>query len=544
MQLQDVELVASGQSETLCYNTEPQHTDKSVLKLCVVKLVDIRKVHTMNLNLSEENLPTEGDSSIIDGDRETIQNQLKMISVKLVDCIKAKADQDPSSRDFRTSSEFTDKSNRFDVDQQTLRAQLKLALVRLVDCKKVPGTQAAEVEPEDGDHEFNNNSSRDQQTLPAQLKMSSVRLVDCGKIQSQNSAAVDELEGKSSRIDKDQQTPETQLKMCLVRLVDCGKTPDRKTAAKGEPGDKPNYVFWGGTNQPSNQEVKEQSNKRQSDQHVTFGKSSNVGKSVAHCKEQRVYRGSLDFSGHQNAHTEEKQYDCTQCGQEFSPPSRLRRHPRMERIKSVSNSTTGLWDCPRFKYSKDTQELMQVMMREARLTNFQQRLINNELKKGGALPLICDPTSPTAPEQPKRGVSKQTVLSSRPQRRSAEQCKAGDNYTRERFRPSATRNLEKEKHRLQSILATGQEEIQPSSSQTGPSHGTEESEKDRFQEVLDEIEERREFLEEMYALGRGRQYHQIINTEISQKIRELELIDKARSEALRMKKEEKEKIQE
>lgn len=33
--------------------------------------------------------------------------------------------------------------------------------------------------------------------------------------------------------------------------------------------------------------------------------------------------------------------------------------------------------------------------------------------------------------------------------------------------------------------------------------------------VLDEIEERKEFLEEMTALGKGKQYHNI-NTEISQ----------------------------
>lgn len=36
--------------------------------------------------------------------------------------------------------------------------------------------------------------------------------------------------------------------------------------------------------------------------------------------------------------------------------------------------------------------------------------------------------------------------------------------------------------------------------------------------VLDEIEDRRQFLEEMNALGRGSQYRHFINTEISQVI--------------------------
>uniref|UniRef100_A0A4W5NXP0 Si:dkey-43k4.3 n=1 Tax=Hucho hucho TaxID=62062 RepID=A0A4W5NXP0_9TELE len=97
---------------------------------------------------------------------------------------------------------------------------------------------------------------------------------------------------------------------------------------------------------------------------------------------------------------------------------------------------------------------------------------------------------------------------------------------------TSSRDLEKEKRRLQNILATGQEEPRPShprniSLDQGP------EERDRFQEVLDEIEERKEFLEEMTALGKGKQYHNIINTEISQKIRELEVIDKAHSAELR-----------
>uniref|UniRef100_A0A3B1K2K8 Si:dkey-43k4.3 n=1 Tax=Astyanax mexicanus TaxID=7994 RepID=A0A3B1K2K8_ASTMX len=140
-----------------------------------------------------------------------------------------------------------------------------------------------------------------------------------------------------------------------------------------------------------------------------------------------------------------------------------------------SSSSGGLWNCPRVKYSNDTRELLQLMMRESRLTSFQQRQLNNQLK----------------------------------------------------------RDLEKEKRRLQNIFATGQEEPQLSVPQTQPPKRAEETHTDRFQEVLDEIEERRQFLEEMTALGRGRDYNHIINFEISQKIKELELIDMKRSEELK-----------
>ncbi|KAK1798879.1 hypothetical protein P4O66_007160 [Electrophorus voltai] len=184
------------------------------------------------------------------------------------------------------------------------------------------------------------------------------------------------------------------------------------------------------------------------------------------------------------------------------------------------------------------------MMRESRLTNFQQRQINHQLNKGGALPLLCNPTSSAPPVQPRPRISENGTYSTRPHKRSAEQCSADNSYTREKFRPSATRDLEKEKRRLQNILATGQDEAPPSRSQAPPTKGGEESERDRFQEVLNEIEERRQFLEEMSALGRRNHYHHIINTEISQKIRELELIDRAHSKELRtlmMKEKDKEK---
>ncbi|XP_066521128.1 UPF0193 protein EVG1 isoform X2 [Hoplias malabaricus] len=200
-------------------------------------------------------------------------------------------------------------------------------------------------------------------------------------------------------------------------------------------------------------------------------------------------------------------------------------------------NVSGLWNCPRVNYSNETRALIQMMMRESKLTSFQQRQINNQIQRGGTLPMVCNPSSsapkPQPQPQPRSQVSKGPVLLARSQRRSAEKCSAGDNYSREKFIPRATRDLEKEKHRLQSIFSTGQDQPHTSPSHPQPVERPEERERDRFQEVLDEIEERRKFLEEMTALGKGRHYHPIINSQISQKIRELELIDGRRSEGLR-----------
>lgn len=48
-----------------------------------------------------------------------------------------------------------------------------------------------------------------------------------------------------------------------------------------------------------------------------------------------------------------------------------------------------------------------------------------------------------------------------------------------------------------------------------------------------EIEERRAFLDQMAALGQDKLYRNTVETEISQRVRRLEIIDKMRSEELR-----------
>ncbi|KAF7655763.1 hypothetical protein LDENG_00051230 [Lucifuga dentata] len=193
----------------------------------------------------------------------------------------------------------------------------------------------------------------------------------------------------------------------------------------------------------------------------------------------------------------------------------------------------GLWNSSRApQYSKETQDMLRLMMQESKVTNFQRRKINECLKNGAALPLTFDPAPLDYTPQPELKTHKHTLnrLPAKPQKRSAESCRSGNSYVREKFRPLPTRDLDKEKRRLQNILATGQAEPTVTLSRNvHRDQKTEAAEKDRYQEVLDEIEDRRQFLVDMAALGQDKHYFHVINTEISQKIRELEVMDRARS---------------
>lgn len=157
---------------------------------------------------------------------------------------------------------------------------------------------------------------------------------------------------------------------------------------------------------------------------------------------------------------------------------------------------------------------------------------------GDTLPLQCHPTSSKepAPAAPTffPPVCQPCRLSAKPHLRPAEVCQAGDAYTREKFKPRARRDLEKEKQRLQNILATGKDVVEHKVKQVqGQTKEEEIPEPDRFEELVNEIQERREFLAEMEALGQGKKYQTIVLTEISQKMREMEIIDKKRSEEMK-----------
>ncbi|XP_010222451.1 PREDICTED: UPF0193 protein EVG1 [Tinamus guttatus] len=179
------------------------------------------------------------------------------------------------------------------------------------------------------------------------------------------------------------------------------------------------------------------------------------------------------------------------------------------------------------------------MMDESKLTSFQRRHLMDCVKRGDTLPLQCSPTRSKEPQpaEPAFSLPKPCLpgrLPAKPQLRPAGVCQAGDAYTRERFKPQARRDLEREKQRLQNILATGKDVVEHKARRTLAQTEEEEApEVDRFEEVVNEVQERKEFLAEMEALGQGKRYRGIVLTEILQKLREMEIIDKKRSKEMR-----------
>ncbi|XP_006865332.1 PREDICTED: UPF0193 protein EVG1 [Chrysochloris asiatica] len=206
------------------------------------------------------------------------------------------------------------------------------------------------------------------------------------------------------------------------------------------------------------------------------------------------------------------------------------------RLGAVTKET-GFWRCPQSAtYTPETCELLQVMMKESKLTSFQQRHIMDTVKRGNSLPLQCSPTFSQRVSPPKQTapvICLPPILATRTHLRPANVCQANGAYSREQFKPQATRDLEKEKRRLQNIFATGKEPEERKRKAPPVCQHKPVPEPDRFEELVQEIQDRKEFLAAMEALGQGRQYRGFILAEISQKLREMEDIDHKRSEELR-----------
>ncbi|KAI6660412.1 hypothetical protein LOD99_13998 [Oopsacas minuta] len=187
-------------------------------------------------------------------------------------------------------------------------------------------------------------------------------------------------------------------------------------------------------------------------------------------------------------------------------------------------------------YSKDTQDLLKVMMEESKLTLFQQRQIKDKLKSGSSLPTTVNPTSSKSTvskaKLPRQSKSK---LYSKRSKDVIERLQSEDTETELLPRPCKPgRDTKLEKEKLQNIMAFGDalhedkfsDQIKALRRETCDSDDVT---IDKFDEVMDEIRERQDFLNCVNKHGADREVQHKILTEISQRVREIKQIDKTRA---------------
>lgn len=204
---------------------------------------------------------------------------------------------------------------------------------------------------------------------------------------------------------------------------------------------------------------------------------------------------------------------------------------------SVLLTDGGLWNTRKPQFSTATTQLLKNLMDESRVNNFQRRQLTSHMLRGESLPERLGPSS----TQSKVPASKNRIQTARPSRtaqtaglRSYNDIVNSGAYNRSDYQPRPTKvRSEQEKDRLAHMMAYGTDPAKMAyqAAQRTPSPPPC-RELDRFDELVQEVEERKQFLDQMAALGKRKEYQQVIANEIADKVREMELIDRQRSKAL------------
>ncbi|XP_065680903.1 UPF0193 protein EVG1 homolog isoform X1 [Hydra vulgaris] len=186
--------------------------------------------------------------------------------------------------------------------------------------------------------------------------------------------------------------------------------------------------------------------------------------------------------------------------------------------------------------SPQTQELLNVMMEEPKLTMFQKKQLRDSIKEIRPLPTVCGPTSSCKKSQKQIApvkVRNHSQFTSSKRKKEIIDLISEKEKVNNMYIPKTCKVItEEDKELLQNKMAYGKDfkQFKKTAKKTVAIEPSENV--DEFNIVLQEIEERKNFLKEMEKLGKEKNYLLIIETEISQKIRELELIDKKRSQKL------------
>eukprot|EP00041_Stephanoeca_diplocostata_P011136 m.180719 g.180719 ORF g.180719 m.180719 type:complete len:233 (+) comp18431_c0_seq5:251-949(+) len=202
--------------------------------------------------------------------------------------------------------------------------------------------------------------------------------------------------------------------------------------------------------------------------------------------------------------------------------------------------------------SKGTQSLLKDMMQKSGLTASQQKRLMAQASEGKSLPKTCNPTS-SAPVKPRQGdvregrtsssgpINPRTYVGGKRAQKNIPTVKRDE-------MPRQTMNSidrQEEKEMMADIMAYGARQantrralrqaakrgdLVPRESRGDSDVGCH---TDEFEIICREIDERRDYIDQMSkASGMNAAERAVIDAEVSQRIRRLEVIDRARNDSL------------
>ncbi|KAL1494217.1 hypothetical protein ABEB36_009847 [Hypothenemus hampei] len=178
----------------------------------------------------------------------------------------------------------------------------------------------------------------------------------------------------------------------------------------------------------------------------------------------------------------------------------------------------GILHPPRAQYNPETHKFLNLLMEECKLSMAQRKKLNYHLRNGEPLPCshkVYNRNSKLPPVTIRPGSSK---------RRSRSDIISSGAYERELFRPNyPVVDREREKEKLANKMAYNKD-IKVTKERVLKKFEQEpvKVELNRFDQLLEEINERKQWLKEMEDLGHSEKYRLIIEQQIQNKMREMQ----------------------
>ncbi|XP_058121469.1 UPF0193 protein EVG1 homolog [Anopheles ziemanni] len=191
----------------------------------------------------------------------------------------------------------------------------------------------------------------------------------------------------------------------------------------------------------------------------------------------------------------------------------------------------GLFHTPKARYTKETQDLIKVLMEEAKLTILQRNKINYHLRNGEPLPVPKEPKF----EQEYNNFLPMAIPRKNIKRRSLSTIIESGAFDVEKYVPHKPKEpAEKLKIKLQEQMSGvkvfpddgRKRKVLRSKSEGCLDFVT----PDRASELLEEINERVQWIEEMEALGEGKKHRATIQLQIAEKLNELKRLERNKSQ--------------
>ncbi|XP_068148708.1 UPF0193 protein EVG1 homolog [Drosophila tropicalis] len=206
-------------------------------------------------------------------------------------------------------------------------------------------------------------------------------------------------------------------------------------------------------------------------------------------------------------------------------------HNNVERLpmwpsERIAPGGAGAFHSAKVEYSKETADLIRLLVKESKMSMLMRKQIDETLRKGEPLPLP-KPQRPNTNNDPDRETLAILERARNAKRKNLRQIVASGAYNSSYYRPPTDNRMvnEKSKAKLQFTMAGTHLPDPAIKPQRRPREERHVSEEDIINELLDQINERAEWLTEMEELGQGKKYRPEIRDQIAERLHRIRALE-------------------